>query len=366
MRRSAGTWSVRLLALLGGAGAILLAGLPGSAYAAGTDGPDYEMPFACGQVWTGSSRPSHSPSALSIDWNRTNDLGQPMMAAAPGVVTRVADLGTRSYGRYIIVDHGGGRTSLYAHLLNIWTRTGQAVDQGTLLGHVGSTGGSTGPHLHFEERLNGTDQRSYFHRRLFTMGTTLASQSCGDTPVIGNWDGHAGFNIGVLRRSATPQFLLKRPGRSTLTISYGQAGDQPVAGDWNGDRTTDVGVRRPSLKSFLLRNADGTTTRIKVGTVFGTAVTGDWNGDGRTDLGVWTPRTRTFTLRTQTRAGAVSTTRVAWGSTTGLPVAGDWNGDGIGDVGTWSPASATFSLRVSPTRTRAAGTRTATWGLRRG
>src|SRR5512141_2486731 len=150
-------------------GGILLGGLPGTAYAVGTDTPDFEMPFVCGDTWTGTSRASHSPSYYSIDWNKTDDLGALMTAAAPGVVTSVVDLGSRSYGRYVIVDHGGGWTTLYAHLLSQWVTTGQSVDQGQIIGQVGSTGGSTGPHLHFEERMNRRDLPSYFHRVAFKM-----------------------------------------------------------------------------------------------------------------------------------------------------------------------------------------------------
>ena len=89
---------------------------PRSAASATVVGPDYEMPFPCGDTWDGSSRPNHSPSALAIDWNRPEDLGAMVVASAPGVVTTAVDLGNRSYGRYVVVDHGGGRTSLYAHL----------------------------------------------------------------------------------------------------------------------------------------------------------------------------------------------------------------------------------------------------------
>ena len=64
-------------------GAAVLTGLPGPSYAASTTGPDYEMPFPCGDTWNGSSRSNHSPSSLSIDWNRTDDFGDMVVAAAP-------------------------------------------------------------------------------------------------------------------------------------------------------------------------------------------------------------------------------------------------------------------------------------------
>jgi hypothetical protein len=408
--------SVRRLAPLA-VGAVLAGGLTlgvqaqASAAVAPSDGPDYEMPFPCGDTWNGSSRANHSPSALSIDWNRTDDLGAMVVATAPGVVTSVVNLGNRSYGRYIVVDHGQGRTSLYAHLSAFWSVTGQAVDQGTPLGLVGSSGGSTGPHLHFEERLNRVDQHSYFHRRSFTMGTTQTSQNCGDVPVVGDWDGNGTANVGFLRRSSAPTFHLRRPGRSTWVVPFGWRSDQPLSGDWDGNGTIDVGARRPGLQAFVLRRADGSTRQVPLGTLSDFGVAGDWNGDGTTDLGVWHPSTQvftlraangstrtvtfgspgdrpvvgdwngdgiddlgvfhastaTFTLRTVTRSGAVSTRRVVWGTSGSLPVAGDWNGDKVDDIGVWNPSTGTFSMLTTPTTAHPrAVTRTTAWGAPRG
>ena len=79
--------------------------------------------------------------------------GTPIWAALPGTVV-VA--GSQSgYGNTVVLDHGGGKTTLYAHQSRIGVRQGQSVDQGQVIGYVGSTGRSTGPHLHFETRQDG-------------------------------------------------------------------------------------------------------------------------------------------------------------------------------------------------------------------
>ncbi len=66
--------------------------------------------------------------------------------------------GGSGYGNYVVVDHGGGVTTLYAHMSTVKVSEGQMVSQGTVLGITGSTGASTGPHLHYEVRINGVYQ----------------------------------------------------------------------------------------------------------------------------------------------------------------------------------------------------------------
>ena len=80
--------------------------------------------------------------------------GTPIVAAKSGQV-QVAGWSSFGYGFHVILDHGGGVETLYAHMSRIAVRPGQWVEAGQVIGYVGSTGWSTGPHLHFEVRVNG-------------------------------------------------------------------------------------------------------------------------------------------------------------------------------------------------------------------
>ena len=82
-------------------------------------------------------------------------MGNAIVAADNGTVSRVI-YGNYGYGNYLIVNHGNGMSTLYAHCSKIYATVGQSVSRGDTIAAIGSTGYSTGPHLHFEVILGGT------------------------------------------------------------------------------------------------------------------------------------------------------------------------------------------------------------------
>ena len=80
--------------------------------------------------------------------------GTPVYASDSGYVAIAKSL-TYSYGKYILINHGNGLSTLYAHNSQLCVSQGQAVEKGQLIAYSGSTGNSSGPHCHFEVRLNG-------------------------------------------------------------------------------------------------------------------------------------------------------------------------------------------------------------------
>ena len=81
-------------------------------------------------------------------------MGEPIHACRAGTVIQAGWNG--GYGNTIVVDHGGGMATLYAHQSSLGASVGAQVGAGQVIGYIGSTGASTGPHLHFEVRLNGS------------------------------------------------------------------------------------------------------------------------------------------------------------------------------------------------------------------
>jgi len=119
--------------------------------------PADTTPSAAGFTWPTSGQIT---SGFGPRWGRMHQgldiaapTGRPITAAKSGTVIVAGWSG--GYGQLVVIDHGGGLATAYAHQSRIAVKTGDPVTQGGLVGFVGSTGHSTGPHLHFEVRVNG-------------------------------------------------------------------------------------------------------------------------------------------------------------------------------------------------------------------
>ena len=80
--------------------------------------------------------------------------GTPIYATANGVIKTAGNLGN-GYGNHVVINHGYGYETLYGHMYRVKARRGQRVKRGEVIGYVGSTGKSTGPHCHYEVHKNG-------------------------------------------------------------------------------------------------------------------------------------------------------------------------------------------------------------------
>ncbi len=116
------------------------------------------QPSAAGFIW-----PVHGvlTSGYGWRWGRMHEgidlavpMGTPVVAAATGTVIVAGWLG--GYGNLVVVDHGNGFATAYGHNTSVTVGVGQSVAQGQLVAYSGNTGHSTGPHVHFEVRINGT------------------------------------------------------------------------------------------------------------------------------------------------------------------------------------------------------------------
>jgi murein DD-endopeptidase MepM/ murein hydrolase activator NlpD len=114
-------------------------------------------PSAAGLIWPVNGTVT---SGFGMRWGRMHEgidiaapTGTPIWAAAAGTVVYAGWLG--GYGNLVVVDHGGGFATAYAHTSAILVAVGRSVAQGETIALVGSTGHSTGPHVHFEVRVNG-------------------------------------------------------------------------------------------------------------------------------------------------------------------------------------------------------------------
>ncbi|HIW63081.1 MAG TPA: peptidoglycan DD-metalloendopeptidase family protein [Candidatus Stackebrandtia excrementipullorum] len=118
--------------------------------------PDFRSPWPCGESRQYYHHSSEVYNALDFSLPGGADFNTPALATAPGTAHVHSGGG---YGNYVVIHHGGGWTTLTAHLHSVSVSHGQYVTTGQEIGRVGSTGNSTGPHLHYEQTADGANQR---------------------------------------------------------------------------------------------------------------------------------------------------------------------------------------------------------------
>lgn len=119
--------------------------------------PDAGTVAAAGSfIWPASGRITQSYTFYHRAIDIANRSGGPILAADSGTVVIAGWPDNAGYGNRVMIDHGNGYITLYAHLRVIQVRAGQRVNRGDLIGQMGNTGRSTGTHLHFEIRRGGS------------------------------------------------------------------------------------------------------------------------------------------------------------------------------------------------------------------
>ncbi|MFI7641446.1 M23 family metallopeptidase [Nonomuraea sp. NPDC049400] len=155
--------------------------------------PSFQLPFPCGQTWTGNNSASSAHRAYEIDFNRGStaeaDRGDTVVAAAAGTVVISAHQGSANgYGNLVKIDHGGGWTTFYAHLNSRTVSAGAQVAQGQKIGTVGRTskpGNNISSHLHYEVRQGagypGNIRKAVFNGVTFgyPIATVTSKNKCG-------------------------------------------------------------------------------------------------------------------------------------------------------------------------------------------
>jgi murein DD-endopeptidase MepM/ murein hydrolase activator NlpD len=141
---------------LAGAGVALQAGPQGmgaGGFVAPLPGAPVTQPYGCTALAIEPSSHVCAQGHFHSGVDLAEPPGTPVRATLAGVAHVVAS--TTGYGLHVVLDHGDGLTSLYAHLSQVAVADGDAVAAGEVIGAVGSSGNSTGPHLHFEIRRDG-------------------------------------------------------------------------------------------------------------------------------------------------------------------------------------------------------------------
>jgi hypothetical protein len=322
--------------------------------------PNFRAPWPCGQQRQYYHHDTEVVNAIDFNIAGSADLGTPALASAAGTVIDVIS-GTTGYGNHVRVDHGGGWTSLVAHLSAFSVSRGQFVVAGTELGKVGSTGNSSGPHLHYEQEADGVNQpividgvalRYSSAISLHTSGNCGggASTMFGGSPTDFNGDGRDDI-VTFAQGTSGDVYVALSTGAAFVGTSakwhefFAPAGETPLTGDFNGDGRDDIVTfaHGSSNDVFVGLSTGSSFTASKWHDFFAvggeTPAVGDVNGDGKDDIIVFTGGALAdvyVALSTGSSFGPSAKWHDFFAVNAEFPAVGDFNGDGKADIITFT------------------------------
>lgn len=225
--------------------------------------PDFQMPFPCNQVWTGSTWTGHNP-LYAVDLNRPDDLGDTVVASAGGTVTTSAYSTTTGYGNYIIISHGGGWETLYAHLQSRAVARGATVSKGQRIGAVGDTSATAniGPHLHYEQRYSGSVRKIVWNGNAipYYVKQNYTSHNCGSGGG-GQASGTvrtSGINLNVRSGPSTSYSIVGSLANGTAVTIYCQINGQSITGTYGTSTLWNrIGTGRYIPDAYTYTGSDG-------------------------------------------------------------------------------------------------------------
>ncbi|HEY0639994.1 MAG TPA: FG-GAP-like repeat-containing protein [Pseudonocardiaceae bacterium] len=323
--------------------------------------PVFRAPWPCGEQRQYYHHSTEVVNALDFNLAGAEDHGTPVWASAPGTVIDVVP-NHAGYGNYVRVDHGGGWTSMVAHLSAFSVSRGQYVGYGAELGKVGSTGQSTGPHLHYEQEADGSNQPIVIDGVALRYSGSISyhtSGNCGGsgssmfggspTDVTGDGrDDIVTFTMNSLADVYSAPSTGSAFGASVKGNDFfGLPGETPLTGDFTGDGRDDIVVfTHGPLADVHVAPSNGSTfgPSTKWHDFFALSgeipAVGDFNGDGRDDIATFTRGSLGDVYVALSTGSAFVGTQQKWHDFFALgaefPAVGDVNGDGRDDLVTFT------------------------------